>query len=56
VDKEPVPAADPIGAVALPALAGVGARNHALSGAKPRLSANTLTVWGDPTVVTNHLG
>lgn len=48
-------AVNAVGTVELPTAIRVGARNHALSGSKPRLSANTMATFDDPSVVSSIL-
>ncbi|SDX63301.1 hypothetical protein SAMN05421504_103313 [Amycolatopsis xylanica] len=48
-------AATSVGDVELPTASRVGIRNHALSGSRPRLSANTVATIDDPSVVSNSV-
>ncbi|MFD8499248.1 hypothetical protein [Amycolatopsis sp. NPDC059657] len=48
-------AANSVGDIELPIASRVGARNHALAGSKPRLSANTMATFDDPSVVSSIL-
>ncbi|WP_370944071.1 hypothetical protein AB5J62_33860 [Amycolatopsis sp. cg5] len=48
-------AATSVGDIELPTASRVGARNHALAGSKPRLSANTMATFDDPSVVSSIL-